>query len=293
LRVSTLSAVAAQFGVAAKPPPVKRSVALAGSYSGSNGQNGNGFTLYVAPGGATALNITDLLTGLTCTPSSGLSDHLRILRTAIQPNGSFTVKATHTGLYGALAARFNYTVRGRFQGGSAGKAATAAGTWREDVVSSDPATRCTSNDQSWSVTREAGPVPQKLVATPGSYSGSNGQNGNGFSLSVAPDGKSLLNVTDPLTGLACVPSSGASDHLQFVKIPIGAGGSFNAKVTQDGVLSGVSAKFTYTVSGYVEGTTSYGAGTIAGTWREDIAFASGVTKTCTSNEQMFTVTRSG
>ena len=128
---------------------------------------------------------------------------------------------------------------------------------------------------------------------PGDYSGQNGQNGNGFTFSVSADGKSMLNVSDPLVGLACTaPSGGASDHLRFLKVAIKPDGSFTAKVTQDGVLNGVNAKFTYAFAGYFEGPTPAGPATVAGTWREDIQFASGATRMCTSNDQSWTATRS-
>ncbi len=295
VRVSTLAAVAAQFEAGRTPPPTGSTTVAAtpGSYSGQNGQNGNGFNLYVAPGGRAALNVSDPLTGLTCTPSGGAGDHLRILKTAIKPNGSFTATASQTGLFRGLQATFKYAVIGRFQAAAAGKAASAAGTWREDIVTSDASIRCTSNEQSWTATRSPGATLKRPVIEPGNYAGQNGQNGNGFSFSVAGDGKSMLNVSDPLTGLACTPGGGgAGDHLLILKVAIAPDGSFSAKTTQSGVLRGVNAKFTYTFAGYFEGPTSYGAATVAGTWREDIEFASGTTKMCTSNDQSWTATRS-
>jgi hypothetical protein len=293
VRVSALAAVAAQFQGGTKPPPSGGGGAAAkpGSYSGQNGQNGNGFTLYVAPGGKNVLNITDPLTGLACT-SFGAGDHLRILKTAIAPNGSFKATATQKGLFQALAATFTYTVTGRFQAAGPGGAATAAGTWRENIVTSDPSMRCTSNDQSWSVTRGAGAIPQKPVIEPGNYSGSNGQNGNGFFFSVTGDRKTMTNVSDPLTGLTCTPARGLGDRLRFLEIPINGDGSFSATATQDGLIGGASAKFTYTVAGYFEGMTPFGAATVEGTWREDIVFADGSSRTCTSNNQSWTATRS-
>jgi hypothetical protein len=263
-----------------------------GSYSGQNGQNGNGFSLYVAPGGRAALNVSDPLTGLTCTPSGGAGDHIRIVKTAIGPSGAFAARTSQKGLFRGLPATFRYTVIGRFQAATKTQAATAAGTWREDVVTSDPSIRCTSNEQSWTATRDAGAIPTKPTIEPGSYTGQNGQNGNGFTFTVAPDRKSMLNVSNPLTGLACVPSgSGAGDHLRVLRIAVARDGSFSARMTQKGLLNGVDATFTYTVAGWFEGATPLGAATVAGIWREDIELASGTTKTCTSNEQSWTATR--
>jgi Divergent InlB B-repeat domain len=289
--VSALAAVAAQFE-AGTPAPSGREVAQAGSYTGSNGQNGNGFTLWVAPGGRSALNVTDPLTGLSCVPAgSGLGDHLRILKAAIRPNGSFSAKTTQTGIVRGFPATFTYTVKGRFQRATQGRQASAEGTWREDVVLGGQGGRCTSNEQSWTATHEQLPVPQRPVVQPGNYSGSNGQNGNGFTLTVTPDAKSVVNVTDPLTGLGCTPSgSGLGDRLRILRAAIAADGSFAAKTTQDGVIRGRNARFTYTVSGWFMGPTAAGPTTVGGIWREDVEFSDG--ERCTSNEQIWTVTRS-
>jgi len=292
VKVKALAAVAVQFEAGKAPPPPLRLAAEPGSYSGQNGQNGNGFNLYVAAGGRTVLNVTDPLTGLTCTPSGGTSDHLRILKTTIRGDGSFTTRGSQKGLYRGLAATFTYTVAGRFQKAGAGKAAPAAGTWREDIVTGDPSIRCTSNAQSWTAARDPGPRLQKQLVLPGDYTGQNGQNGNGFTLSVSADRRSVLNLSDPLTGLACSGTTGGtSDHLRFLKIPIRADGSFAAKIRQEGLLSGTKATFTYTVAGYFEGPTPLGAATVAGVWREDIELSGGTTR-CTSNDQSWTATRS-
>jgi hypothetical protein len=289
--VSALAAVAAQFeaGGTTGPGPA---VAQAGSYAGSNGQNGNGFTLWVAPGGRAALNVTNPLTQLSCVPAgSGLNDHIRILKAAIRPNGSFTVKKTQTGIVRGFPATFTYTVSGRFQRAAQGRLAGAQGTWREDVVLGGQGGRCTSNEQSWTVTHEQLPVPRRPVVLPGNYTGSNGQNGNGFTLTVTPDGKAAVNVTDPLTQMGCTPSArGLNDRLRILRIPVAAGGSISAKTAQDGVIGGKNARFTYTVSGWFMGPTAAGAATVAGIWREDVEFSDG--ERCSTNEQTWTVTRS-
>jgi len=131
----------------------------------------------------------------------------------------------------------------------------------------------------------AAPQQQTSIAVPGSYSGKNGQNGNGISFYVAPGGTSMLNVFDSATYLACAPSGGLQDHLGMLQVPVQPNGSFSATTSQNGVVSGQNAKFTYTFNGYFEGPTPNGATTVAGVWREDIVFASGATKMCTSNDQ--------
>jgi hypothetical protein len=279
--------VTAQFA-AATPPPGHVALAVPGSYSGQNGQNGNGFNLWLAPGGKSVLNLSDPLTGLSCTNGGGTSDHLRIQKMAVGPNGTFSASTSASGILSGLRATFKYTVSGRLQGG---KTSSAAGTWREDITTSDPSISCTSNVQSWTTARDPGPVPTKPLIEPGNYSGSNGQNGNGFTFTVAADAKSLQNVTDPLTSLSCLDKSGATDRLRFLTVDLSADGSFSATATQDGLFRTNAAKFTYSFSGNFEGQTPAGAATVAGVWREDIDVPGTPTKSCSSNVQSFTVTR--
>jgi len=294
VKVSALTAVAAQFvgGQKAQPQPTTgTSVAVPGPYSGSNGQNGNGITFFVAPGGTSMLNISNPATQLVCTPSGGLQDHLGILQVAIQPDGSFSARTSQDGVLNGTKIKFTYTFTGRLQAPSAATAASAAGIWREDIKYADQVgTSCTSNDQSWTALLKPEPVQQKLVAQPGNYWGSNGQNGNGITFSVAPGGTSMLNISNPATQLVCTPSGGLQDHLGILQVAIQPDGSFSAKTAGSGVLNGVNAKFTYTFAGYFEGPTPAGAATVAGIWREDVVFASGTTTMCTSNHQSWTAT---
>jgi hypothetical protein len=293
VKVSALTAVAAQFVAGPNTPPTTtKSVAVPGPYSGSNGQNGNGFTFYVAPGGNSMLNISDTYTLLSCKPSGGANDHLGILQVAVASNGSFRAKTSQEGVVSGSNAKFTYTIAGRFRAATATTPASAAGTWREDIVfASGTTASCTSNDQSWTATLYREPPQKKTIVEPGNYSGSNGQNGNGIKFSVAPGGKSMLNISDTYTLLSCMPSSGANDHLGILQVAIKPDGSFTSETSQDGVVNGVNAKFTYTIDGYFEGPTPAGAATVAGIWREDIVFASGTTKMCTSNDQSWTATR--
>ena len=292
VKVSVLTAVAAQFVAGKTSPTPTKSVAVPGPYSGSNGQNGNGFTFYVAPGGKSMLNISDTATSLSCTPSGGVSDHLGILQVAVKPNGSFSAKTSQDGVLSGSDAKFTYTIAGRFQAATATTPASAAGTWDEDIVfESGTTASCKSNDQSWTATLYREPPQKKIVVEPGNYSGSNGQNGNGITFSVAPGGKSMLNISDTATSLSCTPSGGVSDHLVIPNVAVKSDGSFSATTSQSGVLSGVNAKFNYTIAGYFEGPTPAGSSTVAGIWREDIVFASGTTKMCTSNDHSWTATR--
>jgi hypothetical protein len=134
------------------------------------------------------------------------------------------------------------------------------------------------------------------VAEPGSYSGANPQNGYGFTFSVSPGGRSLVNVSIPYVKIACVPPlSGAPslDHLGIARGTVRADGSFTATGSQSGVFAGLPARFTYSFTGSFQGLNTAGRATAAGSFREDIAFADGggTRHTCTSNDQFWSATR--
>jgi hypothetical protein len=282
VKVSGLTAVAAQFVAGTAHSPGK-AVAAPGPYSGADVGS---ITFDVAPGGRKMLNVFVRLTYLTCHPSGAINDHLGILEVPIKANGSFSATTSQKGVLQAGAAVFTYKIAGHFQAATATTSASAAGTWREDIAfASGTTTSCTSNEQSWTATNYREP-PQKIVAVPGPYSGGS------ITFSVAPGGKSMLNVSVPLTYLTCDPSGAINDHFAMLQVAIRSDGSFSATTSQEGVLSGSNAKFTYTLKGYFEGPTPPGgAPTAAGIWREDIVFASGTTKMCTSNNQLWTATR--
>ena len=101
----------------------------------------------------------------------------------------------------------------------------------------------------------------------------------------------MLNFSLPRVNLVCVGVGGVSDHMWFSKIAIKADRSFTATGSQDGVVNGVRAKFTYTARGRFEGKSTTGAAAATGVFRADIAYADG-TRTCTTNNQTWTATRS-
>jgi hypothetical protein len=133
----------------------------------------------------------------------------------------------------------------------------------------------------------------KYVAVPGPYSGSNGQAGNGYGITfdVAPGGESMRNISVPVAGMSCTPSGGPSyDHLVILAVAIRSNGAFSAATTQNGVLDGSNARFTYTIEGRFQPATTTNSASAAGTWSEGIKFATGTTASCTSNDQSWTAT---
>lgn len=133
------SPVVSQPSQTSSPPP-------AGSYSGSNGQNGNGLSFYVSADGTQIQDVYDNAVALSCTGSGGALDHLGIDEVTIAPDGSFTSTTTQTGLFGGSTATFTYTFNGHSQGTS------FTGTYREDITYNNGTSSCTSNNQSWSAT---------------------------------------------------------------------------------------------------------------------------------------------
>jgi hypothetical protein len=270
-------------GTAVAPP--------AGSYSGSNGQNGNGISLYVAVGGTAIQDVYDNGVALSCMGGGGYGDHLGINAITVAADGSFSSTSTQTGLFGSrgMAATYTYRYQGHFHGRDAAGYEVVAGTYREDISYNNGASSCTSGDQSWSA--KLNPQPAQSAGTPParSYSGSNGQNGNGISFYVAAGGTQIQNVYDNGVGLSCQGGGGYTGHLSINAVTVASDGSFSSVTTASGVVSGSSATFTYTFQGHFHGTNSAGHERAAGTYREDITYNNG-NSSCTSNDQSWSAT---
>jgi len=302
VKVTSLVAVAAQFvgGRKTKPLPVNpNSIAEPGMYSGQTSQHlEGGATFFVAPGGASLLNISIPLTNLTCTPGGATHrDQLWISKAAIKPNGSFTATASHSGVWsGGYEATFTYNFDGKFAAGTAKGSGGAAGSYRENVVYNNGSHySCTSNNQTWTAAK-TGPTPaRKLVAVSGNYTGQTSQYlEGGVTFSVAPGGASLVNISIPLTNLICTPGGATHrDQLAIAHAAVKSEGSFAATGSQEGAFQGESAKFNYSFAGNFEGLNSRGIPTAAGSYREDIVYSSNGTKyTCTTDDESWIATHS-
>jgi hypothetical protein len=288
VRVSSLSAVAAQFAprrTTGKPPTLSKSAAEPGTYSLYNSYR----TFFVAPGGRSVLNVAVGGVPIACTPAASAaptSDYLVIPRVGIRPNGSFVGKGSQKGIFAGVPATFTYSFSGRFTPATAGKQAGATGSFREDIVFKDNVThRCTSNTQSWTAVK-TGPIPQPTsLLRPGKYSLYNSYR----TFSVAPGGRSIVNIAIGGVSIACTPAGKSvptSDQIVIAQAAIKPDGTFAATAMQSGVFAGAPAKFTFTFTGAFQGPSSNGATTAAGLLREDIVFSdSGGTHTCTSNTQ--------
>ena len=267
---------------ASAPPP--------GSYSGSTHQ-GYGLSFYVAADSKQMQDVSIPTVGIGCTPTSSFADQLNVASIPIGADGSFTSTTTQTGVLSGAPATFTYTFNGHFHGTTSSGDERVGGQLREDIAfNNGTAYSCTSNVQSWSVTRDTQGSQAASAPPPGSYSGSTHQ-GYGLSFYVAADSKQMQDVSIPTVGIGCTPTSSFADQLNVASIPIGADGSFTSTTTQTGVLSGAPATFTYTFNGHFHGTTSSGDERVGGQLREDIAFNNGTAYSCTSNVQSWSVTR--
>ncbi len=200
-------------------------VAVPGPYSGADVGS---ITFDVAPGGRTMLNVYVPTTFLNCTPSGTINDQFEMLQVAIKSNGSFSATTSQRGVLSGSNAKFTYTLAGHFQPATRSTPASAAGTWRENIVfASGTLASCTSNKQTWTATLFREPAKKRIVARPGPYSGADV---GSITFDVAPGGRTMLNVYVPTTFLNCTPSGTINDQFEMLQVAIKSNGSFSGRV---------------------------------------------------------------
>ena len=259
-----------------------------GSYSGNESQNGNGLSFYVSADQKRLQDVTFPLVGLNCAPgNTWINDHISVASVALTADGSFTSTTTQTGVIFGLPATYTYSFRGNFHGVNAAGVPRAAGTFTETTAYTDSTARsCTTDSQWWSAARSTQPTQPTTAPPTGSYSGNESQNGNGMSFNVSSDQKSLQNVIFPLVGLNCSPgNTWITDHFSVASVALNPDGSFTSTTTQTGVVSGLSATFTYSFRGNFHGVDASGAERAAGTFAETITYTDSTTRSCTTDSQ--------
>jgi hypothetical protein len=303
VKVSSPSAVTAVFGTASKPKPKptpgpkakpvapkpgSKVVAEPGYYSGGS------LLFFVSTAGTKVEDVTTYNpVPIACVPAvSGAPANdqhsFGIPAAAIRPDGSFAGQITQSGVFDGFPAKLTYSASGHLTPATTSGAATAAGTYREDITFKDATTAhtCTSNDQPFSSSKN-GPIPQQksLVVHGKKYSGP-------VIFTVPAAGTEIQNLTTyngvPIT---CVPGvTGAPPYDSNFAIPdvrINPDGSFAGQATQNGIFANAPAKITYSVAGNFQGIIGSYA-TAAGSYREDIAFTDSTgSHTCTSNTLPF------
>jgi hypothetical protein len=297
-RLVTITAVALLGLAVAGVAPGQRSRTLApsadpGAYSGLGG--GRALAFFVAPGGKKVVNVSMPQTALSCTPGGGgVADYTFAIQGAtVRPTGVFSAEGSQTGVFSGYSVQYSYSFSGRFSKATKQHTGTAAGILREDMRYTDSAGvhhTCTTNNQSWTASR-SGPKPGPL-SKPGKYAGYGA--GRALSFTVTP-GK-LNTIAIPQTALTCAPGGGGAADASFAipQTPIRADSSFSVKTSQTGVFAGATATFTYAFAGSLQGLNAQGAGSAAGTLREDVTYTdtAGVHRTCTTNTVPWTAARS-
>ena len=129
---------------------------------------------------------------------------------------------------------------------------------------------------------KAAPPPAGVEA--GSYSGTDTQ-GYPMSFYVSPDQSAVQNVVVGTTVMGCTPSKGFDDHFEVASIAIDSEGDFSSTTEQEGEIEHTPAKFKYTISGHLSGTSA------SGSIREDINFSNGTEYSCTTNTLAWSLTR--
>jgi precorrin isomerase len=266
----------------ASAPPV-------GSYTGRNPQNAYPVTFYVSSDQKSLQDVSIPVVYLTCTPGGAtMTDHLGMAAVALT-NGAFDATTTQDGVIGGYPATFTYTLEGNVHGVNPSGAARISGMFVETITYTDTAARtCTSNEQSWTVARDAQPTQTASAPPAGNYQGANPQNGYPVTFSVSSDQATLQNVSVPVVYLACTPGGATmTDHLAIASVAL-TNGAFNTTATQSGLISGHPATFTYTFEGNFHGVNASGAARAAGMFQETITYTDNAARTCTSNNQSWT-----
>jgi hypothetical protein len=262
-----------------------------GSYTGRTSQ-GWPVNFYVSMSTDRVQDITISTVVLTCSPGAQtVDDFLTVTGMPIKPNGWFRATAHQSGVMAGRPAKFTYRFAGRFTGVDSNGAPTAGGTFREVVTYKDGGThKCTSNNQTWTTSRDTQPA-QRKSSPAGSYAGRTSQ-GWPVVLYVAANGRSLQDVDVSTTVLHCTPGNATiDDFVPIAAIPLKKDGSFSGHTTQNGVMAGSPAKFTYSFRGNFHSRDANGAPRAAGTFRESVTYNDGTARTCTSNTQTWTIIR--
>jgi hypothetical protein len=261
-------------------------LASPGSYSGTTAQ-GYGVTFYVSSAGNSLQDIAIPSVYLDCSPGDVEQlTELTIASAAIGSSGSFTGTASEDGVWSGNPAKFSFTFKGSFTG------TNAAGTFEVTLTyNNGTAYTCTSNNLTWSATRDTQPAQTTAAPPSGSYSGTSWQ-GYGVSFYVSSGGSSLQDITVPSVYLDCSP--GDVQQLTELTIPSAAvesGGSFTGTASEDGVWSGFPATLTFSFRGNFHSLSPSGVERAAGTLEVTVAYTNGTAYTCTSNVMTWSATR--
>ena len=152
---------------------------------------------------------------------------------------------------------------------------------------------CTTNNQSWTATRDTQPIQSAAAPPVGSYTGTNPQTGNPtIAFDVSSNKSALQDISIPDVYMTCAPGAAVfPEPLWIASAAIESNGSFGGTMTQAGDYAGYQAMFTYNFSGNFHSVGPSGAERAAGTFRETMTYTSTAAYSCTSANQSWTATR--
>jgi len=280
VKVSALSAVAAQFVGGSSTQPAPTTTVDPGTYSGSD------YIRFYVPAGARSVQNFYVYARVNCVGGGAYVAEPTILTTTIKQNRSFTARTSERAVVGGANATITSTVTGRFQGRDSSGRATAAGNYRADIVFADtPGRKCTSNERPWTATRSLPPAQGRVES--GSYSGSD------YIKFYVPAGARSVQNFYVYARVNCAGGGAYVAEPKILTTTIKQNRSFTARTSERAVVGGANATITSTVTGYFQGPDSSGRTTAAGVYRADIVFADTPGRRCTSNDRPWTATRTG
>ena len=272
------------------PPP--------GSYTGEIPGISRGLVFYVSANGKDLQDVYIPSAGLQCMGegTSSSTDHLEAaeikVKSGVSGTSFTTKKATAKGILEGHPVLFTYTFSGHFHSINSSQVERAAGTYREEITFEGSTRRCTTNNQSFSATRDAQPTQTTSPPPPGSYTGEIPGISRGLTFDVSSNSRELEAVSIPTTDLQCTGEGASSetDKLEIGEVAISKKGGFNAGVTRKGEIAGAPVLFAYTFSGQFHSINSSEVERAAGSYREEITYEDS-TRRCTTNNESWSATR--
>jgi hypothetical protein len=141
---------------ATRSGPKLKALVAAGNYTGLAGQRPLSFAATSGRVNTIVVSLTDL----GCLPQgNGANDTtFAIPQAALTREGSFSARASNTGVFGGGTATFTYAFSGHFQGLNSSGVGSAAGVYREDITYTDTKgvhQMCTTNTKPWTAARSS------------------------------------------------------------------------------------------------------------------------------------------
>ena len=290
---STIPTTTTTQAPATGPPP-------AGSYSGTTAQNlsyNHPVEFYVSNTKTALQDITFSALELTCAPGNSTPVvAVSINSVSLNSNGSFASTSTQNGYYNGSGAKFTIDFEGNFQGLNSDGVAQAAGSISETMTYSANGSSytCTSDEVSWSDTRDTQQTVTMGLPPAGSYIGASAQNlayNHPLEFFVSNTKTTLQNITLSALELTCAPgNSSPVVAVSINSVSLNSDGSFASTSTQTRSYDGSGAKFTVNFEGNFHGLNSDGVARAAGSITETMTYsASGTSYTCSSNQIAWSV----